>query len=139
MKLCYPVNPILDIAQDVVNEEVENYADVKCIKKNSEMEWDYVCFNYALAKHYEIPATGSLLIADETNDLKRAGFIADKHYISVNRSNILEKIRSCLRNPKDYEIIRKAGMAFSRKNHSINNRIELFGKILEDLSHEIGE
>ncbi len=81
-------------------------------------------FNYVIAKYFEIPATGSLLLANETNDLKRVGFIPHRHYVPINKANALTKISECLKNPDDYTNIRKEGMEFVRKNHSIVNRME---------------
>jgi len=91
-------------------------------------------FNYVLAKHLEIPAVGSLLLANETKDLKMAGLIAYQHYIPITKNNVFTKIEQCIKNPNDYNNIRKAGMEFVRKNHSVNNRIEQLKKILYKIS-----
>jgi hypothetical protein len=56
-------------------------------------------FNYAVAKYFEIPAAGSLLIADEVEDVKMAGFIAKKHYVPITRDNAVKVIADCLKNP----------------------------------------
>ena len=83
-------------------------------------------FNYATAKHLEIPAAGSLLIAIETEDLKRAGFIANKHYVSATEETIVDQVTQCLDSPEKYEHIRISGMRYARKYHSVNNRIKKF-------------
>lgn len=93
-------------------------------------------FNYALAKHFEIPATGSLLLANETSDLKMAGFIPYRHYVPVTKDDILTKISHCLKNPAKYEHIRREGMEFVRKNHSVVNRIERLKEIFDDLMNK---
>jgi uncharacterized membrane protein YcgQ (UPF0703/DUF1980 family) len=90
-------------------------------------------FNYVLAKYLEIPAVGSLLIANETNDLKKIGFIAGEHYVSITKENALETIYECLDNPDKYIEIRKNGMGFVRRNHSINNRFEQLKNILNEI------
>jgi hypothetical protein len=90
-------------------------------------------FNIVLVKYLEIPATGSLLIANETTDLKKAGFISGEHYISITEKNAFEVIYECLDNYSKYTQIRKNGMNFVRKNHSINNRFEQLKGILEDI------
>jgi len=51
-------------------------------------------FRMVLAKHAEIPATGSLLISDECEDLKQAGYIAGYHYASITRENASNVIQS---------------------------------------------
>jgi hypothetical protein len=89
-------------------------------------------FNYALAKYFEIPAAGSLLIADETNDLIKAGFIPHQHYLPITKVNASLVITECLEQPAKYEHIRKAGMEFVRENHSINKRIETLKILFEE-------
>lgn len=75
-----------------------------------------------LAKYLEVPATGSLLIANETEDSKVAGFIPYKHYIPITKKNVLSQIDKCLKNPENYTKIRIDGMRFVRKKHSVVNR-----------------
>lgn len=82
------------------------------------------------AKYPQILAAGGLLLAEDSFDVREAGFVADKHYISVNKSNVLAKINQCLANPKAYRAIQIEGMEYARANHSINNRIKLLKEIL---------
>lgn len=93
-------------------------------------------FNYMLAKHLEITAAGSLLMANETKDLEIAGFIPYKHYVPITKNDVCIKIKQCLKNPEGYNNIRKEGMEFVHKNHSIVNRIvwlkEIFDNLLND-------
>lgn len=90
-------------------------------------------FNYAVCKYFEIPAAGSLLLAPEINDLKKAGFIPNYHYVPITELNVIKTITQCLRSPHDYEGIRKEGMRFVRENHSVVNRMDKFKTILERL------
>lgn len=87
-------------------------------------------FNYVLAKYFEIPATGSLLLAEETEDLKISGLVPYKHYIPITKNDVFIKITECLKNSDAYNDIRKEGMDFVRKNHSVINRVNQFEKIL---------
>jgi len=87
-------------------------------------------YNYLLTKYLEIPAVGSLLIADETNDLREAGFIAGEHYVSITKENALETIYECLDDTKKYMDVRRNGMEFVRNNHSIDNRFEQIKRII---------
>lgn len=48
MKLTYPVELNLDVSSNLENEEIEKYAKVKCINRNTEYVSDYVCVHYAL-------------------------------------------------------------------------------------------
>jgi len=90
-------------------------------------------FNYVLAKYFEIPATGSLLLAQETQDLKISGLIPYKHYIPITNDDVFKKIDECIKHPDDYNIIRKAGMEFVRRNHSVVNRVDQLETILDRL------
>ena len=86
-----------------------------------------------LAKYYEIAAAGSLLLAEDSADVREAGFVAGKNYVSVNRDNVFDKINQCLDNPEAYRNIRYEGMKFVRENHSVENRVKRIGEILEIL------
>lgn len=90
-------------------------------------------FNYVLTKHFEIPATGALLLANETSDLERVGLVPYHHYIPITKENVFIKIKQCLENPDDYTGIRKEGMEFVRKNHSVINRIDQLKKVFNNL------
>jgi len=90
-------------------------------------------FNYVIAKYFEIPAAGSLLLADETSDLKRIGFVPGKHYVRVERKNALEKIAHCLEHPQEYQDIRREGMEYVRRNHSVLNRVARLESMLKEL------
>ena len=86
-----------------------------------------------LTKYLEIPAAGSLLIANEIPDSKTAGFIAGKHFVAINKKNAIKKINHCLDNPGEYESIRKEGMKMVRANHSVTNRYNQLVKIIEGI------
>jgi len=88
-------------------------------------------FKCVIAKHFEIPATGSLLLTNKVKDLDALGFIPFEHYIPITHENAVERIAECLANPHRYEAIRRRGMDFVRTYHSINNRLEQLKKILE--------
>jgi hypothetical protein len=93
-------------------------------------------FNFAVAKCFEIPATGSLLLVNETEDLKKAGFVAYKHYVPITKKNVVNQIAECVNNQKKYNHIRKEGMTFVRENHSINNRIESVKELFDGLMNK---
>lgn len=85
------------------------------------MSWQY---NYAVTKYVEIPATGSLLIATECEDVKKLGFVDGVNYVKVDINNVLERIDHVLANPDAYTQIRKAGMEFVRQNYSLTKAFE---------------
>lgn len=90
-------------------------------------------FNALTAKHVEIPAAGCLLLAPETEDVRNAGFIAGKHYVPFEKEAVFKTVAEVLSHPEDYEGIRREGMKFVRKNHSVVNRYKLFTGLLTSL------
>jgi len=133
------VNPKIYPLRSFVKKQSNNIDCKRAIgNKYAELLNSYFCcltsssiFNYALAKHFEIPAAGSLLLADETSDLTKAGFVPNYHYVPVTKNNAIAKIKHCLKKPHKYEHIRKQGMEFVRKNHSMINRIDELKTIFE--------
>ena len=89
--------------------------------------------DYMLAKHIEIPAAGSLLLTDKVTDMTTAGFVPMKHYVEITGPTLLSQVKDCLAHSERYEGIRREGMKFVRANHSINNRLQQFEKILEKI------
>jgi len=93
-------------------------------------------YNMAVTKYFEIMASGSLLIADETEDSELAGLIANKYFVPITRDNAIDVIQDCLNNPDKYEHIQKQGMEYTRNNHSVINRFEQLKDIIYNLVGE---
>ena len=110
--------------------EVEEYA--KTINEYFCAVIDSSTWNLLLTKYFEIPAAGTLLLADEPEDGEEAGFIPWEHYVPITKENVVSQIGHCLENPKEYEKIRRQGMEFVQEHHSVNNRFDQFGEILEN-------
>lgn len=88
-----------------------------------------VC-GYVVTKCFEIPASGSLLLANRIPDMDTFGFLPGKHYVDVNRDNVLETIDTVLADPDKYDRIKKAGRKFVVENHSVKNRVCEFKNVL---------
>ena len=84
-----------------------------------------------LAKYFEIPAAGTLLLAERVNDLDLMGMKPGVHYVEINRKNVAKKIRTVLKNPKKFIKIRNRATKFVRANHSEINRIKEFENVLK--------
>jgi len=82
--------------------------------------------HYSVAKIFEIPSIGSLLLLDTEMIpiMNQLGFIKDKHYVSFNKNNFDTVVDSLLdeRNRLQVDQIRKQGYEFVRKFHSYKNR-----------------
>jgi hypothetical protein len=83
-------------------------------------------FHYVLAKYFEIPATGALLMADDSvsGPLKQLGFIENEHYVGVSAENLEEKIRFVLdeRNHEELDQIRRRGQELVWERHKSIDR-----------------
>lgn len=90
-------------------------------------------YNYSVAKYFEIPAAGSLLLAESTPDLKRLGLIEGEHYVAITKGSFFEKVTHILKYPYRYEFIRQSGRKFVLENFSEFNRYNHFVKILKKL------
>ncbi|MBV9937109.1 MAG: glycosyltransferase family 1 protein [Acidobacteriaceae bacterium] len=90
---------------------------------------DALTFRYVVAKHFEIPATGALLIADGSVDgpLRQLGFIENIHYIPVCAEDLEEKIGYILDTANNAEIdaIRRRGQELVLSAHRTCDRAEL--------------
>ena len=93
---------------------------------------------YILAKHFEILASGALLLSANDGNTKKyfesLGFRDMEHYISCNEENLVDKINFCL-DPKNRNIIdriRYNGYYLFNKNHTYEQRIFQFSSILNN-------
>ena len=90
---------------------------------------------YIINKFFEIPASGSLLLAyDEwvKDGLKEIGFIDGENYISCNKDNILEKIEWICdeKNRDEVDRIRRNGNELVKNNHTDECRYKFILSIL---------
>ena len=87
---------------------------------------DSTIHKYVLAKYFEIPATGALLVADDavSGPLRQLGFIENQHYVPVSESNLEEKIAFVLdeRNHDQLDQIRKRGQELVWERHKSIDR-----------------
>lgn len=83
-------------------------------------------FHYVLAKYFEIPATGALLMGDDSvsGPLGQLGFIDNEHYIAVSHRDLEEKIRFVLdeRNHDELDQIRRRGQELVWERHQSIDR-----------------
>lgn len=87
---------------------------------------DSSIFNYTLAKYFEIPATGALLVADDavSGPLTQLGFIGHQHYLPVSENDLEEKIAFVLDERNHYELdqIRRKGQELVWSRHKSSDR-----------------
>ena len=83
-------------------------------------------YGYLVAKYFEIPATGALLLADAavSEPLKELGFIENEHYLPVTKEDLEDRVRYVLdeRNHKELDEIRKRGQELVWERHKTSDR-----------------
>jgi hypothetical protein len=95
---------------------------------------DCSSLQYILAKYFEIPASGALLLAEENayGDLEKLGFIDNVNYIKCTKNNIMNKINWILNpvNINDVDKIRRNGQNHAFNNHHIMHRVKKMVSIM---------
>ncbi len=90
---------------------------------------DALTYRYIVAKYFEIPATGALLVADGSvsEPLRQLGFIEHVNYVPVSAQNLEEKIEYVLaeRNSAEIDTIRMRGQQLVLSNHRTSDRAKL--------------
>jgi hypothetical protein len=85
-------------------------------------------FLYVVAKHFEIPAAGALLIAGRaiSPQLADLGFVDGVHYLSADAGDLEAVVERVLddRNRGEVDAIRRRGHALIRERHTIRHRAE---------------
>jgi hypothetical protein len=86
-------------------------------------------YNYTVAKFFEIPATGSLLLADASvsRALLKLGFVEYKHYVPVHGDHLEAGIEFVLdpANRGIVDSIRRAGQELVLERHTTRDRARL--------------
>jgi hypothetical protein len=87
---------------------------------------DALTFRYIVAKHFEIPAAGLLLMTDAAmaGPLRELGFIANEHYLPATTENLEELIRYVVdpANRSAIDAIRANGQRLVRSRHRTSDR-----------------
>lgn len=90
-----------------------------------------------VAKYLEIPAAGTLMLAEKVVELSKLGLRPNVHYIPITQTDALDRIVEVLKNPHEYDEIRIKATAYVRKYHSEVNRVKQFGEILKLVEADI--
>lgn len=87
---------------------------------------DCLTFRYVVAKYFEIPATGALLLAEDavSAPLRELGFIENVHYLPVSQENLEERIQYVLneKNHEELDQIRRNGQELVWDRHKTTDR-----------------
>jgi len=94
---------------------------------------DSAVYEYVVAKYFEIPATGALLLADDAvrAPLKELGFFENVHYVAVSRENLDERVRYVLdeSNHDELDEIRRRGQQLVWERHKTTDRARQINEV----------
>jgi hypothetical protein len=94
---------------------------------------DSLTYKYVVAKYFEIPATGALLLADDavSGPLRELGFIENEHYLPVSKENLEERVQYVLdpRNHERLDKIRERGQALVWERHKTSDRARQMNEV----------
>lgn len=96
---------------------------------------DALSHRYLVAKHFEIPATGSLLIAERTvgSQLEALGFVDGEHYVSTTADELEATVERVLDpgNAEEIDAIRRRGHALVHRCHTTLHRARQIDAVCE--------
>jgi hypothetical protein len=94
---------------------------------------DCLTHRYAVAKHFEIPATGALLVADTALEtpLGELGFSPGVHYFPVSGEDLEERVRYLFREEHHAELdqVRRNGQVLVLERHRTSHRAKLINEL----------
>ncbi|MFX0134335.1 MAG: glycosyltransferase, partial [Candidatus Hodarchaeota archaeon] len=82
-------------------------------------------YRHTIAKYFEIPASASLLFAQESDDLALLGFEDNKNCIIFNKKNFKQKAYDYLKNKENYVKIIENGRKLVLEKHTLSKRIQI--------------
>lgn len=90
---------------------------------------DSLTYGYVVAKYFEIPATGALLLADDavSPQLQKLGFVEYEHYLPVSMENLEQRIRFVLDEANHVKLdeIRRKGQQLVWEKHKTSDRARM--------------
>lgn len=117
-----------DIVKDKYYAKLNEYLCCFC---------DCLVYKYLIAKVFEITSVGSLLLVEDSivEQLNDLGFFHMTNCIMFNKENMYERVCWIIndKNRDEVDSIRNRGMELTRKNHTIDKRIETFTNYVDNV------
>ena len=111
------------IGEDYVKELNKSMISIACTSK----------YHYTIAKIFEIPACGSVLLCDYTNEMKDLGFIPGENFIET-RNTTIDHIEYLLNdNPDRLQKICERGHFMVHNNHTTKHRVDQFIRYMREI------
>lgn len=86
-----------------------------------------------VTKYPEIAASGSLLIAEDCPDVRKAGWIPGENFVAINMKNSLQVIKRVIASPEKYNDIRMRGVTHARSTLGVDKRFEQISDIISNM------
>lgn len=87
----------------------------------------------AVLKFFEAPASRTLLIAEENEDIKDLGFIDGENYVACRVEDINEKTKYYLSHDKERQRITDNGYQFIHQHHTNDHRAQSMVRYIKEL------
>ncbi|GAA0604083.1 glycosyltransferase [Virgibacillus siamensis] len=84
-------------------------------------------------KYFEVPASGTLLMAPALPELKEIGLIPGKHFVDINGENFSEKADYYLKNETERKRMTEEGCRFIHDYHSTAHRAKQLVRQIESI------
>jgi hypothetical protein len=96
-------------------------------------------YRYTVAKYFEIPYTGALMLADPVPDLDELGFRAGQHFVAVEETTPLGPlVDDILSNFEQYRDIRAAGRDLIMQRHTEETRRQQAREMAAEMMDQFG-
>ncbi len=102
----------------------------------NQAKYTYTCgsaLGYPIRKFFEIPAAGSLLMADPFWNYQVLGFEDMENFVVCLPDDVVKKIQELEENSALYEKILKQSREFIRERHTVSVRISQFRKVFDSI------
>ncbi|GAK12644.1 glycosyltransferase [Geomicrobium sp. JCM 19039] len=113
----------------------DHVAGVGYAKQLQRAKISFACpsvYEYPVKKYFEIPASGTLLVAPECKDIRQLGFIPWQHYVPADTHTVKSRTLYYLANVEARMKIIDEAYRWVRGNHSLEVRVnELYQLIKE--------
>ncbi|HEX8847854.1 MAG TPA: glycosyltransferase [Pyrinomonadaceae bacterium] len=134
---CYPIvhhcHPGYHSQYDYDNDKDVGRGYAELINKHRAGFTDSLIYKYVVAKYFEIPATGTLLLADDrvSAPLSKLGLMENSHYLPVSGDNLEERIRYVLDedNHPELDEIRRRGQELIWEKHKTSDRARQINEV----------
>jgi hypothetical protein len=124
--IAYHQHPGYQRSYDYDTDEEVGRGYAETIYKYRAAFTDCAIQKYVVAKYFEIPATGALLLADDAvgPQLRELGFIGNEHYLPASEDNLEERIRYVLDegNHEELDEVRRRGQRLVWERHKTSDR-----------------